>query len=389
MNDAGSRTRVIILASTLVTGGAETVVRAIATGLPRRGIDPTVVCLRGPGEIGEQIASEGIPLIAGLRGRGGSAAALLRCVTLMRRTGPAALLCLDHHDAIALGVTAARWVSLAGRALAVHSTGLWGRPGSFNRSDRIFLGGFGAIVAVARTHRDYLIAKEGVPAERVVVIHNGVDPERFRPPSQDERTRARRELGIPEDAYVAVIVAALRPEKNHPMLIRAAARLRRADRPFILLVVGEGGEGDALRRLAGSLDLGETVRFLGRRPDVPEVLAAADLSVLCSHPVVETFPLSVLESMACGLPVVATAVGSVPEMIEDGSTGVLVPPGDEDALTEAVDGLGLDPSLRREMGARARSLVVERFSEETMIDSYARMLRGLVPLKGESSDTAR
>jgi glycosyltransferase involved in cell wall biosynthesis len=388
MNDAGRRTRVIILASTLVTGGAETVVRAIAAGLPERGIDPTVVCLRSPGEIGEQIAASGVPLLARLRERGGSAAALLRLVSLMRRDGGTALLCLDHHDAIALGMTAARWASLPGRALAVHSTGLWGRRGSFSRSDRAFLGGFKKIIAVAGTHRDYLVGEEGLPADRVVVIHNGVDPERFRPPSREERLGARRALGIPEDAFAAVIVAALRPEKNHAMLIRAAARLKRSDPRFVLLIAGEGREGEALRRLARSLDLGEAVRFLGRREEIPEVLAAADLSVLCSHPVVETFPLSILESMACALPVVATSVGSVPEMIEDGVHGVLVPDGDEDALTAAVEGLGRDSRRRAGLGESARSRVMERFSQEGMIDSYASLLRGLVPSKGESSGNA-
>lgn len=387
MNETGTRTGVIILASTLVTGGAETVVRAIARGLPARGIDPTVVCLRAPGEIGGEIAAAGTEVLSGLRS-GGTPRALIGLAGLMRGRRSAALLCLDHHDAIALGVTAARLAGLRGRALAVHSTGLWGRPGSFTRADRGFLGGFAKIIAVAEGHRAYLRDREGIPDERLVVIHNGVDLGRFNPPDGTERRRARRELGVDPGAYVAVIVAALRPEKNHAMLLRAAARLRESDERFVLLVVGEGSEMGPLRDAAGRLRLGDTIRFLGRRPDVPEVLAAADVSVLCSHPVVETFPLSVLESMACARPVVATSVGSIPEMIDDGVEGMLVPAGDEDALVAALAGLGRDPSRRAEMGARARERVEARYSEDAMIDRYALLLGGLARSKGESRDDA-
>jgi glycosyltransferase involved in cell wall biosynthesis len=388
MNERVSRTRVIILASTLVTGGAETVVRAIASGLPRCGIDPTVVCLRAPGEIGKLIAEAGIPVHSELRGSGGDVVALMRLIALIRDCRDAVLLCLDHRDSIALGITAARIAGLPGRALAVHSTGLWGRSGSFSWSDRIFIRGFTRVIAVAYSHRDYLVMRESIPENRVVVIHNGVAVDRFRPPTEEERERARRELALGTDSYVAVIVAALRPEKNHAMLFRAVARLRSIDSRFVLLVVGAGAEEGALRELAGKLQLGNAVRFLGRRSDVPAVLAASDVSVLCSHPVVETFPLSLIESMACALPVVSTSVGSIPEMIEDGREGILVPPGDEKALTRAIAGLGRDARLRRELGARARERVVNRFSEEAMINSYAHLLRGLNHSKGERSDNA-
>ncbi|MDD3642369.1 MAG: glycosyltransferase [Candidatus Krumholzibacteria bacterium] len=388
MNGTGSRTRVIILASTLVTGGAEAIVQAIALGMPGRGIDPTLVCLRAPGEIGERLAGAGIPVRAGLRGRGWGGGALMRLVALLRVRRDAVLLCLDHHDSIALGVAAARIAGLPGRILAVHSTGLWGRSGSFSRSDRLSLGGFSRVVAVADSHRDYLVRKEGIRGDRIVVIHNGVDIKRFRPPSAEERQRARWDLRLETDSYVAVIVAALRPEKNHEMLLRAAARLRREDPRFVLLIAGEGKQAGDLRELAGVLGLGDAVRFLGRRTDIPAVLAAADVSVLCSHPVVETFPLSLLESMACALPVVATSVGSIPEMIEHGREGILIPAGDEDALTAAVAGLGGEPRRRGELGARARMRVEERYSEDLMIDSYARLLGGLDPSKGDSSGIA-
>jgi glycosyltransferase involved in cell wall biosynthesis len=121
------------------------------------------------------------------------------------------------------------------------------------------------------------------------------------------------------------------------------------------------------------LSLGDGVRFLGRREDIPEILAAVDASVLCSHPVVETFPLAVLEAMACGLPVVASDVGAVREMIADGEEGRIVPPGDVEALAGALVSLAEAPEAARAMGSRGRARVVRDFTVETMVGRYAEM----------------
>jgi glycosyltransferase involved in cell wall biosynthesis len=152
----------------------------------------------------------------------------------------------------------------------------------------------------------------------------------------------------------------------------------RSGSPYTFLIVGEGTEAEKLQALTRELALGEAVRFLGRREDVPEILSVSDVSVLCSHPVVETFPLSVLESMACGVPVVATSVGSIPEMIEDGTEGVLVRTGDVAGLRDAIASLERDPLRRTEMGELARSRVVERFTKDRMVGAYAELFRGMI-----------
>ena len=371
--------RVEILASTLVTGGAERVIAALARGLPPRGLAVRVFCLHGPGEVGTEIASSGVPLISNLARFRYDPSVCVRLARAWRKGRDAVLLTLDHHDAIFAGAIASRWAGVRGRLLAVHSTGLWGKAGSFSWSDRLVLGSYERIVALARTHADYLVEREGVTRERVSIIPNGVDTEAFRPTrSAEERDGLRRELSIPPGRFAVAMVAALRPEKNHGMLLDAAARIAERRGDFLFLIVGEGNEAEKLRSRARAQSLGDSVRFLGRRRDVSRILAASDASVLCSWPVVETFPLVVLESMASCIPVVATDVGAVREMLVDREEGFIVPPGDVCAFADTLIGLAERTEMRREIGLRARARVVRDFTIDNMIDSYSNLIREVI-----------
>jgi glycosyltransferase involved in cell wall biosynthesis len=374
MGATGQSPRVEILASTLVTGGAERVIEALALALPGRGMPTRVLCLREPGEVGAEIARAGAPVVSRIAHGRRDPFACVRLASLLAGSRGAALLVLDHHDAVFIGSVAARWAGLKHRFLAVHSTGLWGKRSSFSASDRLVLGSYERIVALAKAHADYLAGREGIAAERIRIIPNGVDAARFRPArSGDERRAMRSALSIPESRFVVATVAALRPEKNHDLLLDAAARVGAHRDDFLFLVVGEGSERERLRHRVDDLSLGEVVRFLGRRRDIPEILAAADASVLCSHAVVETFPLAVLEAMACGLPVIASDVGAVREMMVDGEEGRIVPPGDVEALAGALVSLAEAPEAARAMGSRGRARVVSDFTVETMVGRYAEM----------------
>ncbi len=369
---------VCILASTLVTGGAERVAQALARGLGRFGLRPSVACLHAPGPVGEELLELGLPFISGLAHGSRDPMAVSRLARSLRRLDIDLLYCLDHHDALFVGGIASKIAGVRRRVLGVHSTGLWGKASSFTLSDKLIMPLYDEVVALAKPHADYIERICSIESSRISIIPNGVDTERFKPiSSEKERRLLRGTLGITDDSFVIVIVAALRPEKNHEMLIRSILTLPDPLEPR-LLIVGEGQEAQKLHTLVEESGLRDRVEFMGGRGDVNEVLAASDLFVLCSHPVVETFPLSLLEAMASGLPVVATRVGSIDEILKDRCQGIVIEPGDEEELTRSIAEMMTDEGMSKEMGKRGRRRVVEHFSENDMIGSYAELFHTLL-----------
>lgn len=199
--------------------------------------------------------------------------------------------------------------------------------------------------------------------EPAATIPNGIPVAAFAPP-HGARDRVRAALGVPADARVAISVGRLNPQKNHALLLDAFANV---DRAAWLLVAGDGDLRGELERRAGELGLTNHVRFLGNRRDVPALYAAADAMVLASS--WEGNPLVVMEAMAAGLPVAATAVGCVPELVS-AATGRLVPAGDAQALADAI-GQVLAPAVGPGLGAAGLQVARERFDAATMARAYA------------------
>lgn len=225
---------------------------------------------------------------------------------------------------------------------------------------------------------DHLRSEERVPSGRIRVVPNGIDSGAFSP--GEPPAGLLRELELPDGAFVVGIVARLGEEKDHATLLRAVARLRssRPEPPLRLLVVGDGPLRSGLEALARDLGIADVVQFPGSRPDVPDLLRAMDVFVLPS--LSEGFPNALLEAMATGLPVVASAVGGSREMVADGETGFLVPPQDPERLAERLALLWDDPHLRSETGRAARSFVADGFSYGRTVrrfeDLYDRLLAG-------------
>lgn len=220
-------------------------------------------------------------------------------------------------------------------------------------------------VAVSDLLARLLRRGEGFPADRLLTIHNGIDPAAF--PSLD-RAEAARSLGLPDRSPTLAVIAGLKPVKNHPLILRAFARVCDRVPSGRLLLAGDGPERAPLERLVGELGLEGRVHFLGFRRDVGSVLAASDAAVLSSRS--EGFPLAILEAMAAGRPVVATRVGAIPEAVVDGETGILIEPDDEAGLTTALTSLLEDPARARAMGERGRRRFLERFTLERMVGAY-------------------
>jgi glycosyltransferase involved in cell wall biosynthesis len=386
---------VLFAGTTFALGGAERVFSHLVRGLSRPPFRVEVLALRERGPVGEELRAAGIPVHAGLTGSARLDPLLIpRLHRFLCRGGYQVIYFLDHAHAVFYGVLASRGTRVRVRVMPVHTTGQWGGQPSLKRPIRLVRAGLDRIIAIAEAQRDYLVAEEGVPASQVTVIPNGVPLEQ---PDALERQRRRAEvrtaLGCALNTPVIGITAVLRPEKNHELLLRAFARVREELSAAELWIVGEGPRREFLESECARVGLsvgrksGEdgmrsaarpAVHFLGRRADARALMAGFDLAVLSSHPRVETLPLALIEAMDAGVPAVSTRVGALAELVEDGISGLLVPPGDEAALAGALLGLLRDPERRAVMGCCGQEIVGARFSVERMVGATERLLLGLL-----------
>jgi glycosyltransferase involved in cell wall biosynthesis len=232
-------------------------------------------------------------------------------------------------------------------------------------TDLLYNRSVAAVVAISEEVRRRLV-DAGVRRERIVVIHSGVEPPAGMP-GPAGRAAARARFGIGEELAIG-IVAALERRKGHDVLLRALAALDAEVPPWRCLVCGGGSQHEPLLRLAADLGVEARVGFLGEQSQVADVLAALDVFVMPSRH--EGLGVAVLEAMAMALPVVASAVGGLPEAVEQGRTGLLVPSDDPVALATALGELGRDRERARRMGAAGRERVLAEFSMEALTDRY-------------------
>jgi glycosyltransferase involved in cell wall biosynthesis len=214
--------------------------------------------------------------------------------------------------------------------------------------------------------------REWYGVEPAAAIANGIDSDSFRRPGA--RHQWRQENGFGEGDFLIASVARLEPQKNPLGLIDAFAQAFGEDLRMRLLLAGDGSLRDASREYAVRRGVGERVHFLGVRAEIAEMLSACDLFASSSH--WEGSPLAVMEAMAAGLPVVATAVGGVPELVADGESGLLVPPGEVRAFAAALANLARDPGRRCKMAVAAQRRAAA-FSVDAMVASYAALFERL------------
>jgi len=205
------------------------------------------------------------------------------------------------------------------------------------------------------------------------VIHNAISPDDFADIGLQpaDAIRIRREWRLTEEHRVAVIVAVLRPEKNHRRFLRVARAVADRMPEARFVVIGDGVERANLERYTDVLGLRDQVHFAGVRRDVPQVLAAADVVALTSD--TEGFPLALLEAMAAGRPIIATRVGSLDEMVVEGKTGRLIPAHDEASFADALHRMLSDRVTARAMGEAGRRLVLERFTVKHMVKAHEQL----------------
>ena len=234
---------------------------------------------------------------------------------------------------------------------------------------------FDRLVAPSRAILDDLARRGRISDKRLRLISNGVDTAGFAPLSPEARSLGRARLGLEPGHFVLGCVARLVPVKRHHDLIAAFSRLAESRPGLRLMLIGDGPLEGVLRAQAQAAGVGPQVRFLGARQDVDTLLPLLDAFVLCSA--TEGMSNALLEAMAAGLPVVATAVGGNPEVVLDGEVGFLVAPAAPERLAAAIDRLAADRSAARAMGHRGRERVNRWFSDAAMVAAWSGLYREL------------
>ncbi len=365
--------RVLFLNTTLDVGGAETLLVNLVRRLDRQRFAPEICCLKQSGALGEMLAAE-MPVSADLLKSKYDLRILGRLTRLFRKRQIDAVVTVGAGDKMFWGRLAAWRAGVPVVMSALHSTG-W--PDGVGRLNRLLTPLTDMFIAVAEPHGRYLVERERFPASKVCVIANGVDVERFRPRPMDPKLRQKIE--VPLDAPLVGILAALRPEKNHAMFLNVAAAVLRDVPTAHFLIIGDGSERPRLEQLATELGLAGCVHFLGTRPDVPELLGLLDVLLLTS--LNEANPVSILEGLACGKPVIATRVGSVPETVLDGQVGYLVESGSAEAMVRRTLELLRDRTLAESLGAAGRRHVVDHWSVDRMVEGYENLIESLYDQK--------
>jgi|SRR5688500_10690963 len=369
---------VLQLIDGLKIGGAEVLLRELSVGLVRRGFRVSIG-YSSPGPLVQELTALGLPITRLPRLMRIDPILFLGMINLIRKKSPQIvhthLFKSDFHGRLAARIAGAPVV-----ISTLHSVDRWAQEGSLGS-----LYGWTArfadrLIAVSEDVRRFHGTYTGIPEEKLVTIENGVDIHRF--DGLESAGRAvRKELGFDNAALVFGVVGRLTPPKDHSTFLKAAALVLQKAPQARFLLVGEGPLRKDLELQAQKIGLGNALIFTGLRKDIPAVLAALDVLVISS--LWEGLPVALLEGMAAARPVVATAVGGIPEVVLPDKSAFLVPPGDADALAQACLRLASDSATRRSMGQAGLERVVARYSINAMIDRtvalYAKLLqeRGL------------
>ena len=361
-------TKVSFLAATLKTGGAERQFLELAKGIDRDRFGVVLICLYELGEFGVQIRESGIRSYFDLLKHRFSFRSIRKLAEILRREKIDVVFLWNTPLTMIYGIAAAKMAGLHRIVAVVHNTGYVERKFRTDMINRLLMRFVKKVVATGLPHKDYIVRKEHVPVEKIEVIYNGVEIKNYE--LSINKQKKKEELGIPRDTKVVGIVARLHKAKRHDVFLTAAKSILAEYENVHFIIVGEGDERERVAGLIARLDLARHVELLGLRKDIAEIYHVLDVAVLSSDPLVETMPLAVIEAMSSSVPVVATNVGSLSDMVIDGDNGFLVEPGAAEDLAKAVLKLLKDGGLAARMGRRGHEIACEKFSREAMVKGY-------------------
>jgi glycosyltransferase involved in cell wall biosynthesis len=357
--------RVLQVVLSLAPGGTERLVIELATRL-HPSMPMAICCLDDAGGWAGEVRAQGIEVHA-LRRRPGFRPGLSARIARIARAHRAGVIHAHHYSPFVYSALA-RVAGAGARVVYTEHGRLSDKGPSPKRrmANRVFARLPRAVFAVSEDLKAHIVA-EGFPRDQVGVIYNGITPGPA--PDAASRTAARARLGAGDSTFVLATIARLDPVKDLQTAIEAIARLsaQQPDVSVLLAIIGDGEERQRLEAAAGAAGIAHAVRFLGHRDDARAWLAGCDAYLNSS--ISEGVSLTILEAMAAGLPVVATAVGGTPEVVVN-ACGRLVPARDPDAVAAALLELHASPALRATLGRAARERVEARFTLDRMIGEY-------------------
>lgn len=371
--------RILYLIVTLPVGGAEEHLLSLIRNLDRSRYDPLVCCIGKSGPIGGEIEKTGVCVVElGMLSRGGFDRRIVRMIREVLRREKISLLHSHLYHANFYGRLAAFQEHIPA-VCTIHNT--YARPKLHRRFlNRWLARRSSRIIAVSGPVHDDIVRYDGVDPSKITVIPNGVDMSRFDISLSREQSRER--LGVPLECFLVGAVGRLEEQKGLSYLIEAIRILVEGGKNVSLLVVGSGREEGRLREQAANSGIADSVFFLGTRRDVPELYRAMDVFALSS--LWEGGPITLLEAMASGVPVVATPVGFVPEVLQDGKNGFIVPIRDPEGLAEALWKVHEDPFTAEAAAQAGRETVRDRYSHQFLAERvmavYEETLTGGLPI---------
>jgi glycosyltransferase involved in cell wall biosynthesis len=329
--------------------------------------------LKHPEPASEWLGAQGIPVHH--LGRGRFDPRIVADIARLARRLDARILHVHGYAAADFGRLAAR---AAGAKLVLHEHFADPRMPAYQAlADRLLRHRTDGAIAVSRSTREFLVHERFVPEDRVRLIWNGAPLDEFAPAPPDRARRVRHELGFSDDVLVIGSIGRLNAQKGHRFLVEAAVRLLPSRPRARVLIAGDGDLMADLRQQATALGIADRVVFAGHRTDVPDLLGALD--VFCISSLYEGTPLALFEAMAAGKAIVSTSVDGCREVLEDGVTGVLVPPADAAALASGLDRVLGDAALREGLGRQALAASRRydvRACVDQMQDLYDELLAG-------------
>jgi glycosyltransferase involved in cell wall biosynthesis len=381
--------RVLQLIDGFALAGAERVVLTLAANLDRKEFDVIPCALRRSGPLEEELRTAGINYrVLGLRRRSVLTGPLFisdlrRTIRALRKIlGELSIDIVHTHltESTLAGILAARHTRGLPVCATLHNILLHHQRGRLSPREWLMRTAINQVfskadclIAVSEEVSQAVRLHTKIPEERVLTIPNGIDSKRFH--VTECKDALRKTLDLPTDRQIVVTVGRLTRQKGYPHLIAALGLMAPAERP-LTLIIGDGSDRDQLDLLIRTNGLSNDVRLLGNRLEVPDFLGAADLFVLPS--LWEGLPLALLEAAASGLPVVVTAVGGNTEVVKNGESGLLVQPGDEKGMAEAIASLLADPVTRGRMGKEARKRFDRRYGLASFIEAHERCYRRLL-----------